>query len=121
MCVCVVAHDFLGQPRRPLHGARAARSAHRSLQVSVRMCASPGVPGVCLRVCCCALCVWLCPVRACLCVPVCVCVQAAAESKIPEFKLVLVGDGGVGKTTFVKRHLTGEFEKVYVGTSRHAT
>jgi GTP-binding nuclear protein Ran len=26
-----------------------------------------------------------------------------------------VGDGGVGKTTFVKRHLTGEFEKKYVG------
>lgn len=35
---------------------------------------------------------------------------------IPEFKLILVGDGGVGKTTFVKRHLTGEFEKKYVGT-----
>jgi len=34
----------------------------------------------------------------------------------PEFKLILVGDGGVGKTTFVKRHLTGEFEKKYVGT-----
>jgi len=33
----------------------------------------------------------------------------------PVFKLVLVGDGGVGKTTFVKRHLTGEFEKKYVG------
>ena len=33
----------------------------------------------------------------------------------PTFKLVLVGDGGVGKTTFVKRHLTGEFEKKYVG------
>ncbi|KAF6032616.1 RAN [Bugula neritina] len=30
--------------------------------------------------------------------------------------LVLVGDGGVGKTTFVKRHLTGEFEKRYVAT-----
>lgn len=32
-----------------------------------------------------------------------------------EFKLVFVGDGGVGKTTFVKRHLTGEFEKKYIG------
>lgn len=31
-------------------------------------------------------------------------------------QLVLVGDGGVGKTTFVKRHLTGEFEKKYVAT-----
>lgn len=35
---------------------------------------------------------------------------------MPEFKLILVGDGGVGKTTFVKRHVTGEFEKKYVGT-----
>ena len=26
-----------------------------------------------------------------------------------------MGDGGVGKTTFVKRHLTGEFEKKYIG------
>jgi GTPase SAR1 family protein len=34
---------------------------------------------------------------------------------VPTFKLVLVGDGGVGKTTFVKRHLTGEFEKKCVG------
>ena len=31
-------------------------------------------------------------------------------------QLILVGDGGVGKTTFVKRHLTGEFEKKYVAT-----
>lgn len=38
---------------------------------------------------------------------------------VPEFKLILVGDGGVGKTTFVKRHLTGEFEKKYVGTCTH--
>ncbi|KAJ1493581.1 ras family-domain-containing protein [Baffinella frigidus] len=34
----------------------------------------------------------------------------------PQFKLLLVGDGGVGKTTFVKRHLTGEFEKKYIAT-----
>ncbi len=33
-----------------------------------------------------------------------------------KWKLVLVGDGGVGKTTFVKRHKTGEFEKKYVPT-----
>lgn len=32
------------------------------------------------------------------------------------FKLILVGDGGVGKTCFVKRHKTGEFEKKYVAT-----
>jgi GTP-binding nuclear protein Ran len=32
------------------------------------------------------------------------------------FKVVLVGDGGVGKSTFVKRHLTGEFEKKYEAT-----
>uniref|UniRef100_A0A2K6GVW2 GTP-binding nuclear protein Ran n=1 Tax=Propithecus coquereli TaxID=379532 RepID=A0A2K6GVW2_PROCO len=31
-----------------------------------------------------------------------------------QFKLVLVGDGDTGKTTFMKRHLTGEFEKRYV-------
>lgn len=38
-----------------------------------------------------------------------------AQQEMPEFKLILVGDGGVGKTTFVKRHVTGEFEKKYVG------
>lgn len=27
----------------------------------------------------------------------------------------MIGDGGVGKTTFVKRHLTGEFERKYIG------
>jgi len=38
------------------------------------------------------------------------------KNQIPPVKLVLVGDGGVGKTTFVKRHRTGEFEKKYVAT-----
>lgn len=27
-----------------------------------------------------------------------------------------MGEGGVGKTTFVKRHVTGEFEKQYIAT-----
>lgn len=42
--------------------------------------------------------------------------QMAQQIEIPTFKCVLVGDGGTGKTTFVKRHLTGEFEKKYVAT-----
>lgn len=41
--------------------------------------------------------------------------MAASEADVT-FKLVLVGDGGTGKTTFVKRHLTGEFEKKYIAT-----
>ena len=37
--------------------------------------------------------------------------RAVGNKSGPEFKLILLGDGGVGKTTFVKRHLTGETEK----------
>lgn len=32
------------------------------------------------------------------------------------YKIILVGDGGVGKTTFLRRHLTGEFVQKYVAT-----
>lgn len=42
--------------------------------------------------------------------------QTTPVQDIPTFKCILVGDGGTGKTTFVKRHLTGEFEKKYVAT-----
>lgn len=28
-------------------------------------------------------------------------------------KCILIGDGGVGKTTFMKKHITGHFEKTY--------
>lgn len=38
------------------------------------------------------------------------------QENVPSFKVVLVGDGGVGKTTFVKRHISGEFEKRYLAT-----
>ncbi|XP_020813051.1 GTP-binding nuclear protein Ran-like [Drosophila serrata] len=42
--------------------------------------------------------------------------MAQEGQDIPTFKCLLVGDGLTGKTTFVKRHMTGEFEKNYVAT-----
>ena len=38
------------------------------------------------------------------------------NQSVATFKLVIIGDGGVGKTTFVKRHITGEFQKPYIPT-----
>jgi len=32
------------------------------------------------------------------------------------YKIIVVGDGGVGKTTFIKRHRTGQFESKYIAT-----
>ena len=37
-------------------------------------------------------------------------------SKVPTFKIIMVGDGGVGKTTFIRRHITGEYENKYIAT-----
>lgn len=36
--------------------------------------------------------------------------------QMQRFKVVLVGDGGVGKTTLVHRHLTGQFRQKYIPT-----
>jgi GTP-binding nuclear protein Ran len=37
-------------------------------------------------------------------------------NKIHSFKIVLLGDGGCGKTTLMRRFETGEFEKRYIAT-----
>eukprot|EP01111_Echinosteliopsis_oligospora_P009893 TRINITY_DN298_c0_g1_i1.p1 TRINITY_DN298_c0_g1~~TRINITY_DN298_c0_g1_i1.p1 ORF type:complete len:218 (+),score=44.10 TRINITY_DN298_c0_g1_i1:88-741(+) len=42
--------------------------------------------------------------------------ETQQQQGMPTFKLILIGDGSTGKTTFVKRHITGEFEKKYVPT-----
>ena len=43
-------------------------------------------------------------------------VESTNNKDVQELKVIIVGDGGVGKTTFVKRHLTGEFERRYIAT-----
>ena len=41
----------------------------------------------------------------------------ASASPAPlSFKVMLLGDGGTGKSTFIERHLTGEFETRYIAT-----
>ena len=46
---------------------------------------------------------------------VCVCIYSKLSNLNFPSSCCKVGDGGVGKTTFVKRHVSGEFEKRYVG------
>lgn len=43
-------------------------------------------------------------------------VPSSTSSQPKKFKLVLIGDGGVGKTVLTKRRKTGEFEKKYITT-----
>lgn len=38
------------------------------------------------------------------------------SSNILNFKIVVIGDAGVGKSTFINRHRTGEFTKSYIPT-----
>ena len=42
-------------------------------------------------------------------------ITVAAQGELQvQFKLAFFGDGGTGKTAFLKCHLTGEFEKMYI-------
>jgi len=41
---------------------------------------------------------------------------STVPASIPQFKVVLVGDGATGKTTLLTRHLTGEFKRAHVPT-----
>ena len=38
------------------------------------------------------------------------------KTPIAEYKIILCGDGATSKSTFVKRHKTGEFLKEYIAT-----
>ena len=50
---------------------------------------------------------------------ICTTTAAAAADHGPlsrDFKLIMLGDGGVGKTSLVKRHATDEFDTRYIPT-----
>lgn len=39
-----------------------------------------------------------------------------SQAQVPTFKLIVVGDGCTGKTTFISRHQSGEFQRKYLPT-----
>lgn len=39
-----------------------------------------------------------------------------SATSVPTYKLVVVGDGCTGKTTYINRHHSGAFERKYVPT-----
>ena len=42
--------------------------------------------------------------------------ETKPTTQIPTFKILFIGDGGVGKTTLIKRHSTGQFDPKYIST-----
>jgi GTP-binding nuclear protein Ran len=42
--------------------------------------------------------------------------KPTTQIPIPTFKILFIGDGGVGKTTLIKRHSTGQFDPKYIST-----
>ncbi|KAJ6240506.1 gtp-binding nuclear protein ran [Anaeramoeba flamelloides] len=43
-------------------------------------------------------------------------IEKEKETPIHQFKVTIIGDNGIGKTTFVNRHIQGKYEKTYKAT-----
>lgn len=53
--------------------------------------------------------------------PMCYTKQTLTPGSIHKFKICLIGDGGVGKTTFINKVLNGVFERRYIATQGAVT